>query len=217
MNEGDKQAWLNWLRACDQKFLQGVMLVWQAAVSGLPDDVEEDAITGALVARLRGNPNTRALFHYYDLQHPPIRLTEGQVEGHRLRIDLAVVVDQQRGTYLAYECKKLNVRHADGAPRSQAGRYVGEDGMMRFVTGKYAGDLPVACMLGYVMDGNLQWAYTRVTASVTSHRRALGLQGPPRPVSPIGVFQRFVTEHDRGSGPIEIRHALLPLAAGSAS
>lgn len=211
MNEGDKQAWLDWLRACDQKFLQGIMLVWRAAISGFPDDVEEDEITGALVARLRSNPNTRALFHYYDFQYPPVRLTsEGQVEGHRLKIDLAVFIDQERDTYLAYECKKLNVYGTDGARRSQAGTYV-QDGMMRFVTEEYGRDLPVGCMLGYVMDGDLGWAYARVTATVTSRRQALGLQGRPNHAPSIGVVRRFVTQHLHKDRQLEIRHALLPL------
>lgn len=212
---GEKEAWLNRFRAYDRKFLQGVMLVWEAAISALPDDPEEDAITAALVVKLRNDPNTRTLFHYYDFQHPPIRLTdEGQVEGHRQRIDLAVVIDQERDTYIAYECKKLNVRHADGGRRSLAGPYL-RDGMMRFVTEQYSRDLPVGCMLGYVMDRDLQWAYARVAVAM-SRTRALCMQGRPIPAPSIGVIQRFVTQHERSGRSLEMRHALLPFG-GSAS
>ena len=155
MSEGDKQAWLNRFRTYDQRFLQGVMKVWPAAISALSADPEEDEITAALVVKLRSDPNTRGLFHYYALQPPPVRLTvAGQVTGYRLRVDLAAVVDQDGTTHIAYECKRLNVRGADGARRSQARGYV-RDGMMRFVTGDYASGLPVGCMLGYVMDGVL--------------------------------------------------------------
>ena len=209
MIEGEKHAWLNEFRACDQKFLRSVMLVWRAAISRLPDEPEEDAITAALVVKLRSDPNTRRLFDYYGFQHPPIRLTpQGQVEGHRLRIDLVVVIDQEHDTYLAYECKKLNVLGADGARRSQAGAYV-RDGMMRFATEEYGKDLPVGCMLGYVMDGDLRWAYARVAAAM-SRTPALGLQGRPISAPSIGVFQRFVTEHKRNSRWLEMRHTLLP-------
>ena len=206
MTEGDKQAWLGRFRAYDQKFLQGVMVVWRAAISALPNDSEEDAITAALVVKLRSDPNTRGLFHSYDFQHPPIRLTpEGQVEGHRLRIDLAVVIDEERDIYIAYECKKLNVRRADGGRRSQAGAYV-RDGMMRFVTEDYGRDLPVGCMLGYVMDGDLQWAYAGV-ADAICRTPALALQGKPTPAPSIGAIKRFITRHGR---TLEMRHALLP-------
>ena len=207
MSEGDKQAWLNRFRAYDQKFLQGVMQVWRAAISALSDDPEEDEITAALVVKLRSNPNTRGLFYYYDFQHPPVR----QVGGHRLEIDLAVMVDQEGSTYVAYECKKLNVRRADGRRRSEAGAYI-KDGVMRFLAGNYARDLPVGCMLGYVMDGDLGWAYARVTATMTSQTSSLGLQAPPSPTSSVGFIQRFVTQHRRNSRSLEMRHALLPFS-----
>ena len=210
MIEGENQAWINRFRTYDRKFLQGVMRVWRAAISALPHDPEEDAITAALVFKLRRDPKTRTLFHY-DFQHPPIRLTdEGRVEGYGQRIDLAAVVDQERNTYIAYECKKLNVLGADGARRSQAGAYV-RDGMMRFVTEEYGRDLPVGCMLGYVMDGDVGWAYARVVAAVMSHKRALGLQGRPNHAPPIGVARRFVTKHMRKDRRLEMHHALLPL------
>lgn len=207
MIEGDRQDWLNRFRTYDQKFLQGVTEVWQAAISGLSDDPDEDEITAALVLKLRGNPNTRGLFHYYDFQYPPIR----QVGGYRLKVDLAVMVDQEGGTYVAYECKKLNVRRADGRRRSEAGAYI-DDGMMRFVAGAYARDLPVGCMLGYVMDGDLSWAWARVTATMTSQTSTLGLQGPPHAAPSVGFIQRFVTQHKRNSRSLEMRHALLPFS-----
>ena len=210
MIEGEKQDWLNRFRTYDQKFLQGVANVWQAAISGLSDSSEEDEITGALVVKLRSDPNTRGLFHYYDFQYPPVR----QEGGYRLKIDLAVMIDQDDSTYVAYECKKLNVRRTDGRRRSEAGAYI-EDGMMRFVTEDYARDLPVGCMLGYVMDGDLSWAWAQVTAAMTSQTSTLGLQLPPSCAPSVGVIQRFVTQHKRNSRSLEMRHALLPFSTAS--
>ena len=140
---------------------------------------------------------------------------EGQVEGYRRRIDLAVIVDQERGTYVAYECKKLNVRRTDGGRRSQAGAYV-RDGMMRFVTEQYGEDHPVGCMLGYVMDGDLEWAYARVAVAM-SRTSTLGLQGRPNHAPPIGVIQRFVTQHKCNNRSLEMRHALLPVVASTSA
>ena len=206
MIEGERQDWLDRFRTYDQKFLQGVTRVWQAVISGLSDNPEEDDITGALVLKLRSDPNTRGLFYYYDFQYPPVR----QVGGYRLKIDLAVMVDQEGSTYVAYECKKLSVRRTDGR-RSEAGDYI-KDGMMRFLAGNYARDLPAGCMLGYVMDGDLSWAWAQVTAAMTSQTSTLGLQAPPSPAPPVGVIERFVTQHKRNGRSLEMRHALLPFS-----
>ena len=196
-------------------FLSYVVRVWQSVVGQLQRDVRENTITKTLVEQLDANRQARQRF-YCDYQFVPIEwrsigeMTEDQY------IDLAMIVGNDRRAYLAYECKKLNVLRR-GTRLSQARAYVGEEGMMRFVTEKYAKDLPVGCMLGYVMDGDVQWAYTRVTAAVKSHRRPLGLQGPPHSASSIGSIQRFVTLHSIKDRSLEMRHALLPFADRPAS
>lgn len=129
-------------------------------------------------------------------------------------IDIAVIARNDRSRYLAYECKKLNVRR-EGARRSQAGTYV-QDGMMRFVTGKYAKGLPVACIIGYVMDGDVAFAYARIKATVRRNQSALRLQDGPTEEPPFDAMTRFVTMHERNGDGIELRHALLPFVqAGS--
>ena len=81
---------------------------------------------------------------------------------------------------------------------------------MRFVEGDYASGMPVGCMLGYVMDGDLGWAYARVTATMTSQTPTLGLEGQPSRAPSVGFIQRFVTQHKRNGSSLEMRHALLP-------
>ena len=214
MVRGDKRTWINGFRAYDQRFLQGVMQVWRTAIALLPIDSDENAITAALVTVLRTDSRTRGSFYYYDYQFVPLRLTEGQVAGQHVRIDLAAIIDREGHTYVAYECKKLNVHGADGARRSRAGAYVGDDGMMCFVTEKYAKGLPFGGMLGYVMDGDLDFAYTSIKAMIMSCKSALGLQALPRSVLPIDVARRFVTEHVCNDRWMEMRHALLPFVDG---
>ena len=212
---GDKRRWINGFRTYDQKFLQITMQVWSAAFAGLPSDPDEDTITEALVANLRSDPKTRRQFYYYDFQFVPFHLTpQGRLIRQRTKIDLAVIIDQECRTYVAYECKKLNVRGADGARRSRAGTYVGEDGMMCFITEKYAKDLPVGCMLGYVMDGDIDFAYASIEKKMMSCKSALGLQTGPRSAPSIGVTRRFVTEHVCNDRWMEMRHALLPFVEG---
>ena len=209
MVKGERHRWAEMFRRRDEMFLSYVVRVWQSVVSQLQRDAHENTITKALVEQLDANRQARQRF-YCDYQFVPIEwrsmgeMTEDQY------IDLAMIVGNDRRAYFAYECKKLNVLRR-GTRHSQTGPYVDEEGMMRFVTEKYAKDLPVGCMLGYVMDGDVQWAYTKVTDAVKSHSRALGLQGPPHAASSIGSIQRFVTLHGIKDRRLEIRHALLPL------
>ena len=125
---------------------------------------------------------------------------------------MALLLDRERERYLAYECKRLNVVR-NGRTRSLATPYVLE-GMARFITEQYAADLPLGCMLGYVMDGNVNTAQTRVRAAITSHSRDIGLTWGPTDDQSLDAMGRFASGHWRISSgaAIEIRHALLPFS-----
>ena len=68
----------------------------------------------------------------------------------------------------------------------------------------------VACMVGYVMDGDLSFAYARVKATIEQNRSVLRLQDGPTNEPPVDAMTRFVTTHKRNGNGIELRHALLP-------
>ena len=107
------------------------------------------------------------------------------------KIDIAALMDQEREHYLAYECKRLCVIH-NGTRGSLATRHV-KDGMMRFLTEQYAEGLPVGCMLGYVMDGDLSFARTQVNSAIDAHNIPLGTMygAPPGQVIPeMSGFRR---------------------------
>ena len=209
MVSGERRNWVVKFRVIDRKFLRFVARVWQQSIAHLPPSSCEDTITVALIDALFRDAEARVAF-YYDYQfHPFARSLRGPLTG-AARVDIAVIIGNDRTAYLAYECKRLNVTGADGARRSQAGAYVGEDGMMRFVTEKYAEGLPLGCMMGYVMDGDVDFAFLRIEAAMMAERLALGLQGEHQADSPIGVVRRFVTGHVRDGRWMEIRHALLP-------
>ena len=208
MMDGEQLGWKAEYRRRDDLFLRFVMKVWWQVVARLPADALEDAITKALVDRLDADTWVRALF-YCDYQFVPMdRALDGSLAEDRF-IDIAMIMDNDRSRYLAYECKKLNVWR-EGVRRSQAGRYV-DDGMMRFVTGKYAKGLPVACMIGYAMDGDLSFAYAHIKATIGRNGGALRLQDGPTEEPSLDAMTRFVTAHERNGDGIELRHALLPL------
>lgn len=212
---GSNSLWVERFQALDDEVMRGVAYVWWDVVGRLPVQPKENQITMELVDSMFLWARRNGLHVEYQFV-PFERGADGTIYGSRF-VDMAVTAKGYvRSHYLGYECKKLNVKRADGARRSEARDYV-DKGMMRFVKGKYARDLPLGCMLGYVMDGDVQWAYTKVTAAVMSHGQALGVQGSPQPAPSIDTIQRFVTQHRGDDRSLEMRHALLPFAGKSAS
>lgn len=83
---------------------------------------------------------------------------------------------------------------------------------MRFMTEQYAEALPVGCMLGYVLDGDLAFASSQVASAITG-REPLGLARGPVAAASVGSVERLLTTHKRASGvAIELRHTLLPFS-----
>ena len=210
---GDPREWTARFRSLDDRFLECVLAVWERCVARLPGDPHEDTITLNLVTLLRGNATARRLFHHLDYQHDPHGYTADGWAYSKGKIDMVLLLNQECDRYLAYECKRLNVPRAGGT-RSLVKPYV-LDGVLRFITGQYAADLPVGCMLGYVLDGNVNTARSKVRAAIDLHRGHIGLFGGPMDEPPIGSIRKLSSRHRRPSNGtyIEIRHALLPFPA----
>ena len=210
MGIGDPAAWAERFRSFDNRFLQRLVAVWPRCLSVLPPQPDEDAVTANLVDLLQSDPGILRRFHWIEFQYEPFGRTPDGTAHSKGRIDVAVFLNQDRDTYLAYECKRLNDVRGDGR-RSLAGEYV-MDGLSRFVAGQYSEGLPVGCMLGYVLDGDVAHAASSVRAKIDECDRDIGLVMEPRDEPAIGVATRFSSRHRRGSngGEIEIRHALLP-------
>jgi len=144
-------------------------------------------------------------------QHEPFGKHPGGATFSKGKIDIAVLLDQERERYVAYECKRLNVIYG-GARSSLATPYV-KDGMMRFLTEQYAEGLPFGSMLGYVMDGDLSFAQTQVDRAIDAHKILLGIVDGASPCEAIPGIGRFSTLHQRANTSIiELRHALLPFS-----
>lgn len=207
---GDAAAWAIRFTTFDERFLERIIEVWPACIAVLPGQPEEDAMTINLAHHLGKDPVVRRLCHWVEYQYEPFGLAPDGSRYSKGRIDLAVLFDRERERYLAYECKRLNVVNA-GSRSSLATAYVTQ-GMMRFITEQYAEELPLGCMLGYVMDGDLAFALSRVETAIRAHS-PLTLQDGPDDIGPIQAMPRFQTRHLRlGGAQIEIRHALLSFA-----
>lgn len=210
---GDPGVWAARFRTLDDRFLERVVAVWPRCLKVLPPDPDEDMITENLVAMVSKDAQARRLFHYLEYHFEPFGYTAEGLAYSKGEIDMAVLLDQERDRYLAYECKRLNVVRRGGT-RSLAPEYV-KQGLWRFVTEKYAADLPLGCMLGYVMDGDVSAAQSKVVAAIAAQQSIVGLVGMPKNQPPIGSMPRFSSRHTRASGGvhIEIWHTFLPFPA----
>ena len=208
---GDPRDWKDRFITIDERLLRRVLHVWPACVRLLPGQPEEDTITINLVHLLSIDAVVRRICYFVIYQHEPFGTQPGGAKFSKGKIDVAILLDQERERYLAYECKRLNVFHA-GVRASLATRYV-KDGMMRFLTEQYAEGLPVGCMLGYVMDGDLAFALAQVSAAIAAQKVPLALITGPATSQPITGIERFSTEHQTANkSNIELRHVLLPFA-----
>jgi hypothetical protein len=210
---GDPHDWRDRFITVDERLLQRILHLWPACVALLPGQPEEDTITINLVHLLSIDAVVRRICHFVIYQHEPFGTHPGGAKFSKGKIDIAVLLDQERERYLAYECKRLNVVH--GTRASQATRYV-NDGMMRFLTEQYAEGLPVGCMLGYVMDGDLAFALTQITAAIAAQKIPLGLIASPTSGQPMTGIERFSSDHQRpNKSGIVLRHVLLPFSNSS--
>ena len=211
MVAGDPTAWADRFRSFDSRFLERVVAVWSRCVAVLPPKPDEDTITANLVDLLQRDPDIWRHFQWIEFHYEPFGHTPGGTAFSMGIVDIAVFLDQDRDRYLAYECKRLNERRDDGR-RSLATRYV-MDGLSRFTTGQYSENLPVGCMLGYVLDGDVEYAALSVRAKIVDRRQDVALVAEPLDDIAIGEATRFCSCHRRGSqgAEIEVRHALLPM------
>ena len=123
----------------------------------------------------------RALKQAKDYQRLPVRIERESAEddpitGEELgRIDLKFLpaVSALEEVYFAFECKRLNILE-NGKRRTLAPEYVME-GVMRFVTGRYASIMQHGGMIGYVLDGRCNDTIRLVQSNIRRRCRALQL------------------------------------------
>ena len=106
---GDPTHWIARFRSLDVRFLECVLAVWPRCVAVLPVEPDEDTITINLVDILSRDAKARRLFHHLAYQHEPFGYTADGWAYSKGKIDMALLLDQERERYLAYECKRLNV------------------------------------------------------------------------------------------------------------
>ncbi len=214
---GDAALWTSLFQTVDTRLLQRMSHVWPTIQNVLGEQPDEDTITLNLVEALLRDNVVRRICHWLEFQFEPAGYSEEGAAYSKGKIDIAVFLDFERARYLAYECKRLNVRN-DGKRSSLATTYV-KDGVMRFVSEQYAKRLPIGCMLGYVMDGDMAFARKRVRSAIKAEKINIRLESGPNLTASVHSVERFSTTHNRLAtrSRIEIRHALIPFSSGPQS
>jgi len=140
------------------------------------DRDREDWITRRLYKRLiqipafRDGPLDIAL-------KPELVYTSMDADKAEGELDLRVSCSRGAEVYFALEAKRLRVHHQDGRLDLGNGEYV-DDGMIRFITGKYAPFMKASAMLGYVYDGMTEKARSDVDRIVRKRAIDLYLKHP---------------------------------------
>jgi hypothetical protein len=131
----------------------------------------EDSITCRLAGRLLNDS------HFSDFPFDVVtQYWLLGLNGERLgRLDLRFKHRSSQRDYFAFESKRLHVKYPRGSFSSEYPTYAGDEGMMAFVLGQYCKGLPTAGMLGYIMDGRLDKAWTGLVRRIQLRRQPLRL------------------------------------------
>ena len=174
MTLGKGDRWLRSYRSLAERLRPHIVELVPVCVRTLGARPEEDQIARNLVDKLTKRGEVRK-FARVEYHYEPFRS-----DGHGNWVSTGQIDfvahppgDSTRDAYLAFECKCLNVTTNQGK-RSRARRYI-VDGVSRYFEEKYSEDLPLACMLGYVVDGAFGVASAKVRTLLQSRAVAIGL------------------------------------------
>lgn len=111
--------------------------------------------------------------------------------------------------FFTVECKRLRVT-TDSGFRHLTNEYV-DEGLQRFVDGKYAADLSCGAMLGYVMDNQVALALASVRDEINARPRPLKMKAGLKCPSSILPGNPFSAEshHHRANGEFKAYHLLV--------
>jgi len=126
-----------------------------------PDRLEcEVPISKAFTKIIRAEKNQRDDLPFHVWYELSTLNTQVEEEG-RIDIFFAYIGSPREDIYFAFECKRLRIPYASGLDTNNSD-YVGEQGMLCFVTGKYSEIVTNGGMIGYVMDGKTEEAIISV-------------------------------------------------------
>jgi len=198
---GSPADWVDLIDSQVPDILDLVIVSWESLPAPAANELENN-ITNRLCARMQNAPN-RETFPFH-IQPQDVLLEPGS--GDELgRTDIAFkpFVPSDR-IYFCLECKRLNVRVLNTPrPRPYFSEYV-RNGMLRFVSGQYAGAVRNGGMLAFVLDADLTAAMAGVQGNIHAAQTDLGMSSPAdfasSSIRPADTWIRE-TNHQRAHNP----------------
>ncbi len=207
---GSPEQWVDFIDSQIPAILALVIGAWESMPPPVGNELE-DAISESLCRALRQSRNRCDLPFRIDTQLVELDPAAGQDQG-RMDIVFSPPVPREN-IYFCLECKRLNVRGADGV-RPYFAEYV-RYGMLRFVRGQYASAVRNGAMLAFVLNGDVAGAIAGVEGNIRTNRKSLGMD-PPGAFQPSGVLPAETrareTRHRRAGGAEQfvIQHLFMP-------
>lgn len=206
---------LSFIRRCHQLLACGYAGLRPATLGA----EQEPAITGELIRAMKsalersGAPRWMVYMHVAD--DPPVN-APGRLGKRRRRVDIEFE-RSERGRRPRFQCEAKRLYQNDSLEK-----YLGEDGLGRFLAGDYSRDEDVAGMLGYVQTRSVaDWGGD--LRSTLDRNRVRHEVSSPEPLTSTNLGAESVctwrSEHRRAAigRPIAIYHSLLLFHGGWAA
>jgi len=206
---GNPEGWLGHFQSLEKRLTKAIEDSWPGCLAPLVASTtkpnHEDPITDQIVAALILSKNVPGRFS------PQHALLTIQADGtHKIssKIDFVLTIGDDESTYLACECKRLNVVYPKRTV-SLANKYI-NDGLKRFTNEQYSPGLPLAMMLGYVMDSRLTLAMEKLGVTINNQSASINFRAMLQFSISGAKSLRFTTTHGFASGSeIVVCHTLL--------
>lgn len=205
---GEIAEWLPHFRSLEERMADAVEAAWPICIAPLQPIkgamTHEDHITNHLVDALI---KTKKVPGRIIPQYKLLTVID-QLVSLSSSIDFVLTVGDDEDVYLACECKRLNVPFKSGM-KGLVGEYI-NDGLMRFISGQYSNGLPMAMMLGYVMNARVDRARRGLRRAMIFRTKIINLKATKDSAIVAGKPVRFFTTHVCNAGhKIEVAHTLL--------
>ena len=183
---------------------------WQAACAKreLTSASQETDIAGRLAREMIAEKRKRRISHFRIEEEVGTRasLSSPKPEG---RIDIKIIYSFAEEEYFGVECKRVSGSKSDGLSK----KYV-ENGVMRFVSGKYSPGHGWAAMIGFVVDGDPAGAVKLIAEAIAAAGNAAGICDEWASEKRFGNHNHlYVTRHGQlpASRAVRILHLFLSL------
>ena len=197
------------------EILEATAVAWARMKQPATSEIE-DHITYRLAGRLANDPHFAEL--PYDIVAQCWLLG---LDGERLgRLDLRFKHRHSQRDYFAFESKRLHVTYPGGRFSTEYPAYAGDDGMMAFINGQYSRGFLAGGMLGYVMDGKADGAWSGLEQRIELQRTPLKLIDSSKLVksalsnaisNAMDGTHLGETKHDLDTHHLRLFHLLLPV------